>query len=1004
MINHYNNFLEKNNKKSVYIPLENTINLFGSAYLYVKDFFIFLRKSSEIMYKIIKNATNADYDTSFIYFLSNNFYNNIFSLDSVSEDYYKLCERLLADEINNIKEISDFTKIMNESKIFSLIMGLNFSKEIKEYFDFILYDIIEKYEKSGNNRIKLLFKIEDLFNDRTNQSINNNSSNNEIIFENENNNNEDFSKSHTFNLKNNSYRELISEDIKNYNNFSKKYLKDIKIQLLEDILNNNEDNKNMNEYLNNKIGLLKQKSNIFSNNKIIEDILESYQYEIILYYYQQNFNIVTDMINNIIEKILKTSEYIPYSIKCSCRIIYKLLKNKFQEKITEFQIYKFLLDYFFLRIFQYYFLFPEHNCYLDSTIISQETQNNLLLIFNILKKFISTELYENNHEYGNYVPFNYFFIENTPKLLEICQKLLDVNIPQQSKRNHDNTRSIDSYSICFNISNLTRILNIIKHNPEVFFGAKEDDNENKEGKELEIIFDKLKTNKDIFKSLKEKDDNIINYYSIYELFYTEKTKKLLFNSVYSISKNFKIPENDNKMNILVHSKNIISDILYSVDLFNLKKISTKIDWNNITQMLSQLSNYYGIFNSFVEFNNTDSVIEEEDESENITVKDSIYNNTNNLPIEWYINSLIINLEKLDDEYKVNNYQKLFEQLTQDIKKSINNYNFEALSQVFERLQKSQAYIEDYFNFQKSYKNIYLNLNIKNFIEKEKIEIQIHYIKEKKFQIRNKNTKNKSFLLNIFKGQFKRGNSMSCLSINEFCAKFPDMTLIEKREDSLSMTEDETNLKSVISEYFDIIKEYINNKFDIKEKEIINIKIQKYIYNYIYYKLFPKDANNEDKFFYNQTLSLSWVEPKHLNQNNIDFSNVLKLTNKYFEQIDDEHWPIGKFKIIEKIFDIIDNIIVINKGGNSKVEDIKLICEYILISAHPKRFISNLKYLQMFLPQNNEGNHYKLYYNYLKLCMNNINNFTYKDFQGITKDEFQQKCNESKNTIKTDKNI
>ena len=155
MINHYNNFLEKNNKKSVYIPLENTINLFGSAYLYVKDFFIFLRKSSEIMYKIIKNATNADYDTSFIYFLSNNFYNNIFSLDSVSEDYYKLCERLLADEINNIKEISDFTKIMNESKIFSLIMGLNFSKEIKEYFDFILYDIIEKYEKSGNNRIKL---------------------------------------------------------------------------------------------------------------------------------------------------------------------------------------------------------------------------------------------------------------------------------------------------------------------------------------------------------------------------------------------------------------------------------------------------------------------------------------------------------------------------------------------------------------------------------------------------------------------------------------------------------------------------------------------------------------------------------------------------------------------------------------------------------------------------------------------------------------------------------
>ena len=1003
MINHYNNFLEKNNKKSVYFPLENTINLFGSLYLYVKDFLIFIRKSSEIMYKIIKNATNADFDMSFIYFLSNNFYNNIFSLDSVSEDYFELCERLLTDEISNIKDISDFTKIMNESKGFLLILGLNYSKEIKEYFDFILCDIIENYEKSGNNRIKLLFKIEDLYNDIANLSINNNSANNEIILENENNNNEDFSKSHTFNLKNNSYKELISEDIKNYNNFSKKYLEEIKKQFLESILNNNEDNENMKEYLNNKIVLLNQKNNIFSNNVIIENILESQDYEIILYYYQQNFKIITDIINIIIEKILKTSENIPYSIKCSCKIIYKLLKNKFQEKISEFQIYKFLLDYFFLRIFQYYFLFPEHNSYLDSTIISQETQNNLLIIFNIFKKFVSTELYENNQEYGNYVPFNYFFIENMPKLFQICKKLLDVNMPEISIKNHNNIKSIDSYSICFNISNLTRILNIIKHNPEVFFRAKEDGNENKEGKELEIIYDKLKANKDIFKCLKEKDDSSIHYYAIYELFYTEETKKLLFNSVNSISKNFKIPENDNKLNILVHSKNIISDILYSVDLFNLKKISRKIDWNNITQMLSELSNYYSIFNSFVEYNNTDSMIEEEDESDKITIKDIKYNNKNILPIEWYINSLIINLEKLDGEYKENNYQKLFEQLAQDINNSINNYNFEALSQVFERLQKSQQYIEEYINFQKSYKNIYLNLNIKNFIEKEKIEIQIQYIKEKKFQIKNKNTKNKSFLLNIFKGQFKRGNSMSCLSINEFCTKFPDMTIIEKR-DIFSMTEDEINLKSVISEYFDIIKEYINNKFDNKEKEIINIKIQKYIYNYIYYKIFPRETTNEDKIFYNQTLSLSWVEPKHFNQNNIDFSNILKLTNKYIEQIDDEHWPIGKFKLIEKIFDIIDNIIEINKGGNSKVEDIKLICEYILISAHPKRFISNLKYLQMFLPKNNEGKHHMLYYNYLKLFMNNINNFTYKDFQGITKEEFQQKCNNFNNLIKSDKNI
>ena len=59
---------------------------------------------------------------------------------------------------------------------------------------------------------------------------------------------------------------------------------------------------------------------------------------------------------------------------------------------------------------------------------------------------------------------------------------------------------------------------------------------------------------------------------------------------------------------------------------------------------------------------------------------------------------------------------------------------------------------------------------------------------------------------------------------------------------------------------------------------------------------------------------------------------------------------------------------------------------------------------MFLPKNNEGKHHMLYYNYLKLFMNNIKNFTYKDFQGITKEEFQKKCNDFSNLIKSDKNI
>ena len=112
------------------------------------------------MYKIIKYATKKDLDNSFIYFITNNFYNNIFANEIVSKEFLVLIEKSLSDEINNLKDISDFESVMSISNIFILLSGLNLNKDIKYYFDYILSDIIENYEKSGNNKIKLTFNID----------------------------------------------------------------------------------------------------------------------------------------------------------------------------------------------------------------------------------------------------------------------------------------------------------------------------------------------------------------------------------------------------------------------------------------------------------------------------------------------------------------------------------------------------------------------------------------------------------------------------------------------------------------------------------------------------------------------------------------------------------------------------------------------------------------------------------------------------------------------------
>ena len=83
---------------------------------------------------------------------------------------------------------------------------------------------------------------------------------------------------------------------------------------------------------------------------------------------------------------------------------------------------------------------------------------------------------------------------------------------------------------------------------------------------------------------------------------------------------------------------------------------------------------------------------------------------------------------------------------------------------------------------------------------------------------------------------------------------------------------------------------------------------------LYDKLFPKKANDDDERFYQQCLRLSWIEPKHLKQENLFIDNFLPITNDYFEQINNEKSAVGKLEILSKIFDAINNVIIFNKGG------------------------------------------------------------------------------------------
>jgi hypothetical protein len=234
-------------------------------------------------------------------------------------------------------------------------------------------------------------------------------------------------------------------------------------------------------------------------------------------------------------------------------------------------------------------------------------------------------------------------------------------------------------------------------------------------------------------------------------------------------------------------------------------------------------------------------------------------------------------------------------------------------------------------------------------------------------------------------------------MNDFINNFPNLSKIDKSiEPELFEVEDKINLKGALNDFINILKVKMFKYFQEKEKEMAIYKIKKYILTKIYEKIYPQDYDKDDLLFYYKAISLSWIEPKHLKiPYEINIDNFLPITNSYFKQIDYEKSPSCKMDIITKIFNTISSALKFCQGGNFSTDDIAPLFEYALIKARPQRLSSNLRYLEFFISKGSELKN--MYFDFLKNNMNSIKDISFNQFDGITEEEFKQRCEEANKT-------
>jgi len=1000
---------EANIYNEIYYQLiDNNRDYLKDLNLYIPKFLSYLWENPSLIAKLLINSNMNDVKKFLAPLFCNNFYENILSPNHIEDQLLYVIYLLLEQEIDKLNNISETNKFLNDTACGYLLNELIDKKDIKAFFKIILKDIIEIMELSHSdtflvfeaNRLEkniLERKKSLLKRSMTRKSSNNNSNNN-------NNNINDSQKPHS------------EEEKKQHEDFLTNYLIDLSLDNLNELKDKyiSEKNEEMKNYIEYQIN--SQTDNEVYSNKAFFKLMNNNTpntYEVLMNY-ERNFIKVINFINSILDNILENLDLLPYSLKCVCKIISLLLEKKFKG-INQIEKNIFITKFFLNKIFIPILINPANGALINNYIISNNTLINLNTISFIFIQFTSFKLF-NSKENGAYSPFNLYFLSKIKKLLEIYDNLNVVKLPafigklingEISKENYEynyfneNKNEILFHrSIFLSANHIKVLLDNIEKNKKIIFNEKNsffqkvvsklvDSEDNK--KFLSSLCDendlikKKPSNKKKGKKTEEKREQIIKYFLITDILYNDKYKQLL-SSIEKGCSYFKLEEkkisehNNNKEdnkeiieNLIIKTKNVISTILYNYRVF-IETDFEDADTINTIDIFKKLKLF---------MKSTDFVVDE------------------SIPSEWYIELLFEYLRKLPPEYKEKDYKKLYDELKNDIEKSIKQYDFEELSIMIDK-KKFGRKIKAYYNNKKEIlDDINLNKGVNKIIENENINVKIYFRyndNKRELNIYQEDVGDRQLdFLDTFIFVDSNNKAKSCKTIESFTKYFPDLNrLTSKSNNSIFDIQKELKVPNNLNVFFNIIKNYLKSGKNTKDEKSINIiyeKIYDYVMSKIYRKIYPKEENSNDLSLQKKIKVCSWIEPNNLIMKNINYNFELVLPDitRYFNLINIEKSPRKKINNMINIFSSINKLLTFQNQSLIGVDDQMPLLNYIFIKAKPKRMYSNCQFMELYMGdkiKKNEGN-------YL-IQLKSVIDFTYNlkpdNLLNITEKEFYDNCN------------
>lgn len=365
--------------------------IFGELNAYIKCILQFLWDRPNIVADILSVSNIKDVKNYLAHFFTNNFYENILSNNNKEEQLLYIITSLLKKEINNLNiEEKNFNvnnienKFLNNTPCGFIFEEFCHKKEIQSFFKMIILDLIEKLELSYPSQ-EIVFNP-DQIRDIILLAKKEEEKEKKVIIKKEEKN--------IFGKKDKNLEEQFKL-------FNEKYQFGLQKEELEKKINQEDikQNKNMINYINNKISECSNNPFLFSTEILLENINftnmnvdDQFKFEDterktlskdILSIYQQSFFLTINMIDKLFENLLSNIHLLPYSIKCINKIISLLIKKKYPN-LFEYEINIFTAKFFFNKLFFPIFMNPAISALINDFIISDNTIFNISTIITII--------------------------------------------------------------------------------------------------------------------------------------------------------------------------------------------------------------------------------------------------------------------------------------------------------------------------------------------------------------------------------------------------------------------------------------------------------------------------------------------------------------------------------------------------------------------------------------------------------------------------------------------